>query len=207
MSWRAPALSPLAAVAGLVFMACAGSGDGASGAPTAGDYRELAETSVSGYSANEVDLSPQDVGITYLSEARTGAGALVQVRVEVRACTPEDCRPLLTSEYKGPADQVGLKAIVAGPVAATPDLRWSFGGVELREGLEGLSARAVGFGGGWVNAYRAWYHDGTTLITLHTTPADAPEPANLEEADALLTTVEAFVATSKVFASFAHLFE
>jgi hypothetical protein len=207
MRWRRCRWVLVAALALLGAVACGGSETGAPEALSPEDYRTLAETQIPGYTATEVNLTAQSVAITYLSAARSDAGALVQVRVEVRACTPEDCRPLLASEYQGPADQVGLKAVVAGSLAAAPDLHWSYGAVELREGLDGLFARAAGFGDGWVNVYRAWYHDGTTLMVLQTTPAEGPQPTSHDQADALLTPVEAFIATARVFASFAHLFE
>lgn len=176
-------------VAAFALVACGGGGsddagkggkaDGsapAGAAPTSEQLLQAVSATVPGFTSSDIRAVPIGASATFASTATTASGANVLVLVQASACDPFICGKLDPAAYQSAEAQRSLKSALPTAHIENPELHWEFGAIELAPGKTGLFTYAVSYleskdaSGGTTrisaNAYRAWFHDGRSLIAM-----------------------------------------
>lgn len=224
-------LTVIAALFALVAVSCGGSGDddagettatataspaGGSTAPTAPtpsavQVEEILKLSIPGYTASDSSLNPLGGSVTHTATAKTAGGASLQVRVQLAQCDAFICGSLDPKTYESAEAQRNLKSILPSAHLENPALRWEFGAVQLSATSRGLYYFAQSYletkgADGSVtrssaNSYRAWYHNGGTLVSLDVFARSSESILSQADLEKRMTKAEAEKAAKDVFAA------
>ncbi|MCK6563670.1 MAG: hypothetical protein HUU14_13035 [Dehalococcoidia bacterium] len=214
----------------LAFAACGGgesSPEGSEGpasspspgkaTPTAAQLEELTTTEVAGFVRSDSRVVAGSGSVLYTSSAKTAGGANVLVNVRLSACDPFICGTLNPKDYEGAEAQRNLKATLPAVHIENPDLVWESGSAELSPGRAGLYTYALSYvetrdaAGGVsrasVNAYRAWYHNGSLHIMLEVFGRGGGSAGSAADLSRMMSRADASEAAKSVFGAFAAAFE
>lgn len=177
--------------------------------PSSAELLQAVSATVSGFTASDVRAIPIGATATYTSNATTAGGANVAVLVQASACDPFICRRLDPATYQTAEAQRSLKSTLPSAHIENPALRWEFGTVELASGKTGLFTYALSYletkdaSGGTsrisANAYRAWFHDGRSLITLDVFSRGGLSARSTADLERNMSKAEAEAAAKSVF--------
>lgn len=192
--------------------ATATEGASRSGTPTSAQLEALANLSVPGYTASDASLNLIGATVTYTADKKTGGDASILVRVTVAPCDSFICGKLDPKEYEDAGTQRTLKSILPSAHIDNPDLRWEFGAFKLSDQAAGLYYYALSYleskgADGSVtrssaNSFRAWYHNGTILISLDVFSRSATSALSAADLQKRMPKAEAEQAARDVFAIF-----
>lgn len=180
---------------------------------TTAQLQEAASKTVPGFTTSEVRANPIGVTATYTSTATTSGGAQVVVLLQLAPCDPFICGKLDPAEYQTAEAQRNLKSTLSTAHIENPDLKWDFGEVELGSGATGLYTYALSYietkdtSGGTTrisaNSYRAWYHNGATLVSMDVFSRGGDSVRSVADLEQRMSRTEAETAAKTFFAALA----
>lgn len=179
--------------------------------PSAAQIEEILKLSIAGYTASDSSLNPLGGSVTHTATAKTAGGASLLVRAQIAQCDAFICGSLDPKTYESVEAQRNLKSILPSAHIENPALRWEFGAVQLSATARGLYYFAQSYletkgADGSVtrssaNSYRAWYHNGGTLVSLDVFARSSESILSQADLEKRMTKAEAEKAAKDVFAA------
>ena len=178
---------------------------------TAEQLLQVLAQNIPGFTTSDARAISGGAAATFTSAARTSDGSQVVVLVQVSGCDPFICGTLDPSTYQSAEAQRNLKSTLSTVHIENPALTWEFGTAELGPAAKGLYTYALSYvetkdsAGGTTrtsaNSYRAWYHDGATLIVMEVSTRGGDFVRSAAELKQRMSRTEAEEAAKAVFAA------
>jgi hypothetical protein len=181
--------------------------------PTSEELLTGVSGAVAGFTSSDIRSSAAGATALFTSTATTAGGANVLVLVNVSACDPFICSKLNPADYQSAEAQRALKSTLPSVHIENPALHWEFDAIQLAPGKAGLFIYGLSYvetkdaAGGTTrastNAYRAWFHDGRTLIAMDVFSRGGQSAKSTADLEKNMSRTDAEAAAKAVFAAIA----
>jgi hypothetical protein len=181
--------------------------------PTSEELLTGVSGAVAGFTSSDIRSSAAGATALFTSTATTAGGANVLVLVNVSACDPFICSKLNPADYQSAEAQRALKSTLPSVHIENPALHWEFDAIQFAPGKAGLFIYGLSYvetkdaAGGTTrastNAYRAWFHDGRTLIAMDVFSRGGQSAKSTADLEKNMSRTDAEAAAKAVFAAIA----